>query len=115
MRTLHARRVLAAGAAALMVSMFGATATSVAAPVDPPQTIDVTLQFSGVAADMTQAGAETKAKEEAAKRQKEFTDATKATCTDKSTVVTSTEIADDQFLAHATTTTECQVPVPAEG
>lgn len=114
MRNFPVRHALVAGASALLISLLGAASAQAEPTPEPPKPIVLTLQFHGAAAEETQAVAEAAAKAVAAQHKKQFTDATKATCVDKSTDVKSNKVADDQYVAFAITTSTCTVPPPSQ-
>lgn len=103
---------IAAGAASLLLAtVFSATAYADTTPPTPAP-VKVTLQFHGMAAGKTKAGAEMAATASAAANEKQFTDQSKATCMDSGTKVTSQMIATDEYLASAVITSDCTIPVP---
>ncbi|MEU0885718.1 hypothetical protein ABZ345_44650 [Lentzea sp. NPDC005914] len=113
MPKIPARHVFAAGASALFLSLVAvATAHAEPTPPEPPKPVELTLHFQGAADDETRSGAEAEAKAVAAQHEKQFTDATKATCVDKSTEVKSNKVADDRYVAFAVTTSVCTIPPP---
>jgi hypothetical protein len=112
MRT-YARHALAAGAAGLLMALLGTATAHADTTPQPPKSIMVTLTFHGEAAGKTKTDAEAAAKAAAAMNEKQFTDQSKATCTDKSSKVDSQMIGEGQFLAFAEVMADCAIPVPA--